>query len=82
VGKQGWVVSGIHARIKQSQNYGTGWDSAFTWWVTVKSQLIVDGLVIVVGIWRGRRAVIQLRRDGIGDVLDFLKLLLEVINGR
>ena len=47
----------------------------------VKLQLIVDGLIIVVRmIRRGRRATVQLGRDGVGDVLDFLEFLLEVIS--
>ena len=48
----------------------------------VKLQLIVDGLIIVVRmIRRGRRATVQLGRDGVGDVLDFLEFLLKVISG-
>jgi hypothetical protein len=47
----------------------------------VKLQLIVDRLVIVVRIRRGRRATVQLRRDGVGNVLDFLEFLLKVISG-
>jgi len=41
----------------------------------------MDGLVIVIrGIRRGRRAAVQLGRDGVGDVLNFLEFLLEVIS--
>ena len=42
----------------------------------------MDGLVIVIRrIRRGGRAAVQLGRNRVGDVLNFLELLLEVISG-
>ena len=42
----------------------------------VKLQLIVDRLIIIRRVRRGRRAAIQLGRNGVGDVLNFLEFLL------
>ena len=48
----------------------------------IKLQLIVDGLVVVGRIRRGsRRAAVKLSCNGVGDVLDFLEFLLEVLSG-
>ena len=42
----------------------------------------MDGLIIVIRrVGRGRRATVQLGRNRVRDVLDFLEFLLEVISG-
>ena len=81
-GENGWLFLVL---MQGQNNDGTagrnGVCTTFICWITVKLQLIVDRLVVRIRIRRGRRAAIQLRRNGVGDVLDFLEFLLKVISG-
>ena len=76
------LTSSIHAGIKQRQNNGTGVKLLLYGGYTAKLQLVMYGLVVIVGrIGSGRRTTVQFCCNGVCDVLDFLEFLLEVIGG-